>query len=203
MPCRAHGLWLVDVVADVGATGEFTTSTTSGSTMSIVGTPLRANCSATTDPRLPAPTMMTRRPCTVRCAWTGRPATTARRKGFRSPGDSTPIVLNYPSRVSLYRVGCQVRVDLEGVAEGDSVLAGGPRMAQRVGGARRLSPGVNSQGIADQRRVPSRQEAMRFRAAAVSGVAARSAIWLHCTMAAHSSTGNFQVDEITASTPDS
>ena len=33
----------------------------------------------------------------------------------------------------MYSVGRQVRVDLEGVAEGDSVLAGGPRMAWRVG----------------------------------------------------------------------
>jgi hypothetical protein len=42
-------------------------------------------------------------------------------------------VLNYPSRVSLYSVGRQVRVDLEGVAEATASLAGGPRMAWRVG----------------------------------------------------------------------
>ena len=47
-------LCLVDVVAEVGAAGEVHDPMTSGSTMSIVGTPLRASSSATTDPRLPA-----------------------------------------------------------------------------------------------------------------------------------------------------
>src|ERR1019366_7375246 len=49
-----------------------------------------------------------------------------RRKARRSSRDPTPIVLSYPSWVSWCSVGRQVRVDLEGVAEGDSVLAGSP-----------------------------------------------------------------------------
>ena len=69
MPGKGLGLGLVHVLAELWV--RFTASTTSGSTMSIVGTPLRASCSATTDPRLPAPTMMTRHPCKVRCVWTG------------------------------------------------------------------------------------------------------------------------------------
>jgi hypothetical protein len=65
-----------------------------------------------------------------------------RRKAGRSSGDPTPIVLNYPSWVSWYSVDRQVRVDLEGVAEGDSVLAGSP--ADGLTGERERHPAVGS-----------------------------------------------------------
>lgn len=81
-------------------------------------------------------------------------------------------MLNYPSRVSLYSVGRQVRVDLEGVAKGDSVLAGGARMAWRVG--------VNDT-CSWQRPSPSSSQILRC--AVVDG---RTEVWL--ALAAMSST---------------
>jgi hypothetical protein len=107
-----------------------------GSMMSIVGTGLRASCSATTEQRV-APT---HRRCTVLERVGEHPH--PRGKGARSSGGSTAIVLKYSSWVSLYRVGRQVRVDLEGVAEGDCVLAGGP--ADGLAGGSERHPAVGS-----------------------------------------------------------
>jgi len=136
MPCKGLGVWMVHVVPEVLLVVVHGLNDIGGSMMSIVDTGLRASCSATTEQRV-APT---HRRCTVLGRVDGHPH--PRGKGGRSSGGSTAIVLRYSSWVSLYRVGRQVRVDLEGVTEDDSVLAGGP--ADGLAGGSERHPAVGS-----------------------------------------------------------